>query len=204
MDTEVLEKSHKTTGTFFRKATRDDLEIVVNILSRTFKNDPHMNWLLEKCHNTEKLKIMMTYLFYKTLSIGDIYLSKDEQAVALWKSEKKEVFSLDYLMRNLRFFIEIGMTSILRILENERFTYRQYPKRKKYFHLYLIGVLPECQGKGYANRMLSPILDNNAKKSIPVYLETANVTNVKIYEKKGFKVYNSWLKPGLELYYMRS
>ena len=203
MDIEVLEKNSLSANAFFRKATHDDKAIVVNILCNSFKNDPHMLWLLEKCRNPEKLKIMMTYLFHKTLKIGEIYLSFDEKAVALWKSETKEDFSLEYLMRNLMFFTDIGLPSILRILRNERFTYKQYPKGQKYAHLYLIGVLPECQGKGYASKLLNPILEKNTRKSIPIYLETANNNNVKIYAHKGFKLYNTWFKNGLELYYMK-
>jgi len=203
MDIEVLEQNNVEVDTFYRKARYEDEAIVVNILCISFKNDPHMNWLLEKSGNPEKLKIMMTYLFHKTMNIGKIYLSKDEKAVALWKSEIKEELSLEYIMRNLRFMMDIGILSVLRILKNERFTYKQYPKRQKYVHLYAIGVLPECQGKGYASKLLNPILGQNAKNSIPVYLETANIDNLKIYSRKGFKLYNSWFNLGLEVYYMK-
>ena len=101
------------------------------------------------------------------------------------------------------FFTDIGLISIIRILYNEKFTHQQYPKRKRFFHLYLIGVLPECQGKGYASKLMNPILGKMTENSIPVYLETANTNNVKIYEKKGFKVYDSWFKSGLKLFYMK-
>jgi GNAT superfamily N-acetyltransferase len=67
----------------------------------------------------------------------------------------------------------------------------------------MIGVLPKAQGKGYASRLLNPILNKMSRVSIPVYLETANVNNVGIYQNKGFKTYNTWFKNGLELYYMK-
>ena len=144
MDIEVLEQNNVEVDTFYRKARYEDEAIVVNILCISFKNDPHMNWLLEKSGNPEKLKIMMTYLFHKTMNIGKIYLSKDEKAVALWKSEIKEELSLEYIMRNLRFLMDIGILSVLRILKNERFTYKQYPKRQKYvlFQHFLLWLEP--------------------------------------------------------------
>lgn len=144
----------------------------------------------------------MQYVFDKTIRIGDIYLTYDNKGVALWKSNKKEKFTFEYAWRNILFFFKIGPSSIIRILRNEIFTYQQYPKGQ-YHHLYLIGVLPECQGQGYASALLNPVLNEMAEKSVPVYLETANINNVKIYEKKGFQVYNTWFWQGLALYYMK-
>ena len=72
-----------------------------------------------------------------------------------------------------------------------------------YYHLYLNGVRPESQGKRYASKLINPILVRMSLKSIPVYLETANAFNVRIYEKKVFKVYNTWTHQGLQLFYMK-
>jgi ribosomal protein S18 acetylase RimI-like enzyme len=186
-----------------RKATCDDQSFVVDILCKSFRHDPHMSWLLDKCRNPSKFRIMMTYLFQKTMEIGDIYITEDKKAVALWKSGKKHKPTWGLLLRNLKLLHDIGILSIIRILINERFTYKQYPKDRKFYHLYLIGVLPECQGKGYASQLLNPVLHEMAETSVPVYLETANVHNVLIYRKKGFKTYNTWLRSGFELYYMK-
>ena len=202
-DTEVFVVNKPESILDIKKATIKDHETVVKVLCTAFKQDPHMTWLLEKSNHPKKLEIMMSYLFHKTLSIGTIYLTSDNQAVALWKSENQEQLSWEYIKRNFMFLLKIGLPSVLRILENEKFTYRQYPKKCHYFHLYLIGVLPENQGKGYASKLINPIVEEMSLKSIPVYLETANAVNIRIYEKKGFKVYNTWTNHGLHLYYMK-
>lgn len=185
------------------KATYEDETTVVNILSTSFESDPHLKWMLAKSKNPDKLNILMRYLFHETMQIGDIYMTEDKTAIALWKSEKQEKFTFEYVRRNLGFLFQIGVKSVLRILTNERFTHTQYPKTGKYRQLYLIGVLPESQGKGYASKLMNPVMEEMKKKSIPVYLETANTKNVQIYARKGFKTYNTWFKKGLELYYMR-
>jgi len=46
-----------------RRAGREDKDTVVNILSKSFINDPHVNWLLEKSKCKNKLRIMMEYVF---------------------------------------------------------------------------------------------------------------------------------------------
>ena len=186
-----------------RLATSKDETKAVAILCHSFKNDPHIIWMLEKSKYPKKLEAIMTYVFRQTLNVGKIYLTEDETATALWTSEKKEKINIEFFKRNLSFLFKVGLRSVVRILTNESFTYKQYPKNKKYTHLYVIGVLPESQGKGYASSLMNPVLNETEQRSEPVFLETANLKNVQIYIKKGFEIYNKWLNHGIELYYMR-
>ena len=186
------------------KATRNDEDIAVNIMCESFKDDPHMKWMLEKSRNPDKLYAIMKYVFRKTMNIGDVYLTEDKTAVALWKSDKKEKFTIEYIKQNIGFLLKVGVRTVTRILINESFTAKQYPRKESFYHLYLIGVLPQSQGKGYASRLMNPVLNEMKLKSISVYLETASIKNVQIYAGKGFKLYNTWFCKGFELYYMKA
>jgi ribosomal protein S18 acetylase RimI-like enzyme len=55
----------------------------------------------------------------------------------------------------------------------------------------MIGVLPEAQGKGLASALMNPMIQRMKQESIPVFLETANLRNVDIYKKKGFKIFET-------------
>ena len=186
-----------------RKAGSKDKNIVVNILTVSFINDPHLNWILEQSKNRNKLKYTMEYIFEETLRKGEIYLSDDNTATALWNSEKEEKFSFHLILRDLSFLFRIGIKTIIRIMTTEKLTHNQYPKNEEYYHLYLIGVLPEVQGKGLASSLMNPIIENMNIKSIPIYLETANPKNVEIYKKKGFIVFYTMQCGNTSLYFMR-
>ena len=170
------------------KASYADKGIVVNILSKSFINDPHINWLLEESKNKNKLKIIMGYVFEESLARGTVYLNDDNTAVALWNTEKKEKVSLQYIVRNLSFLFRAGLKTTKRCLEADKLIYAQYPKNSRYCQLYLVGVLPEYQGKGLASTLMNLMIEEMEKKSIPMHLETANPHNVKIYMKKGFNI----------------
>ena len=185
------------------KAEHKDKAIVTNILAESFKNDPQVNWFLEESRNRNKLNILIDYVFEETIRKGEIYISEDNMATALWNSEKKEIFSFTYILRNLSFLFRIGMKSTIRILKMDKLTYSQYPKNKSYFHLYLIGVLPEAQGKGLASSLLNPILTEKRENEIPVYLETANQKNVEIYKRKGFHIFNTIQTENPTIYFMK-
>jgi ribosomal protein S18 acetylase RimI-like enzyme len=178
-------------GNLMRRATRADVDLIENILLVTFKNDPHVNFLLEESKNERKLNILIEYVVDQTFRQGEIYLSDDNNGVALWDFERNEKMSFHYIWRNLAFLIRIGINPVIRIVKSEAHIHNNFRKYPRYCHLYMIGVLPEAQGKGLASTLMNPMLQSMKEKSIPVFLETANLRNVDIYKKKGFKVFET-------------
>ena len=174
-----------------RIATLADADLIKNILLMSFKNDPHVTWLLEESKNKLKLTILIDYVVRQTLRRGEIYLSDGNNAVALWDFERSERISSHYIWRNLAFLIQIGIKSVVRIVKSEAQVHNSFGKYPRYCHLYMIGVLPEEQGKGLASALMNPMIQRMKEKSIPIFLETANLRNVNIYKKKGFKIFKT-------------
>jgi ribosomal protein S18 acetylase RimI-like enzyme len=174
-----------------KRATLADADRVKNILLVSFKNDPHVNFLLEESKNERKLNILIDYVADQTFRRGEIYLSDDDNGVALWDFERNEKMTLHSIWRNLAFLTRIGIRSVIRIVKSEAHVHNNFRKYLRYCHLYMIGVLPEAQGRGLASRLMNPMLQTMKEKSIPVFLETANLRNVGIYKKKGFKIFET-------------
>jgi hypothetical protein len=60
------------------------VDLIKKILLESFKNDPHVNGLLEKSKNKFKLNVLIDYVAHQTLRKGETYLSDDHNGVALW------------------------------------------------------------------------------------------------------------------------
>jgi len=185
-----------------RKITAEDKPTVRKILVESFKNDPYMNWLSKESKNPYKLKYLIDYVVDQTFENGEIYLSHDDKATALWNSGKKEKFTINYLYRNLLFLFRMGIKATVSVVEKDRFTHDQYPKTDAYCHLFMVGVLPEARGKGLASELIDPMMEKMNTNSIPTYLETANPVNVEIYRKKGFSVFKTVDKDDITIYFM--
>jgi ribosomal protein S18 acetylase RimI-like enzyme len=185
-----------------KRATLADADRVKNILLLSFKNDPHVNFLLEESKNERKLNILIDYVADQTFRRGEIYLSDDDNGVALWDFERNEKMTLHSIWRNLAFLIRIGIRSVIRIVKLEAHVHNNFRKYPRYCHLYMIGVLPEAQGRGLASRLMNPMLQTMKEKSIPVFLETANLRNVGIYKKKGFKIFETLIVRDHDLFLM--
>lgn len=57
-----------------------------------------------------------------------------------------------------------------------------------HWYLGVLAVAPSQQGRGYARRVVSPILEAADRTQTPVTLETASPMNVAIYSRFGFAV----------------
>ena len=185
------ELAARSWGDLMRIATPADVHLIRNILLVSFKNDPHVNWLLEESTNKFKLKILIDYVVHQTLRKGETYLSDANNAVALWDFERNEKLSFHYIWRNLAFLIRIGVKSVVRIVQSEAHVHNNFRKYPRYCHLLMIGVLPEAQGKGLASALMNPMIQRMKENSIPLFLETANPRNVEIYKKKGFRIFET-------------
>jgi len=184
-------------------ANYSDKPLIVKILTDTFKNDPCLNWLIEKVSKKNKLEIIVNYVVDETLCTGNIFFTHDKKAVALWKNENTEKFTFKFIKRNISFLFKMGIKCVVKNLKMGNLSHVHFPRDSKYYYLYMIGVLNEAQGNGLASKLMNPILKYCQSENIPVFLETANPRNVEIYKKKGFVITDTFNEKNISINYMR-
>ena len=71
-----------------------------------------------------------------------------------------------------------------------------------HWYVMVIGVDAAHQGKGLGKSLLQPVLRRAAADGVPVYLETAQPSNVPFYKNLGFKIVKEVVEPvsGLRLW----
>jgi len=193
----------QTTFTGIRPATSADRQAVIDIISSSFQGDPCFAWLLTPAGHPEKVRILTAYLVDETFAKGQVYITDDRMGAALWHTNQAEPVSWYSLKRNLSLLWQLGIGSIRRCLRMQHHKASHFPTVGPYAYLACIGVLPQAQGKGLASRLLTPMLQAYKALHIPVFLETANATNVSIYEQKGFSLTDTVQEDGLSIYFMR-
>ena len=69
----------------------------------------------------------------------------------------------------------------------------------RYIYLFILGVAPEHQGMGIGVNLLQRLTGEADQKGLPVYLETATQKNIKMYEKRGFRIVGEIMQPIIDL-----
>lgn len=184
------------------KASMLDKYSIVNVLFRSFEHDSFLKMML-KSNNLGKIKILFNYIVEEAFRIGEIYFNEDKSGVVLLTSSEKEQMSVNLIIRFIKTAYRLGIRSVYQILRVNNTLHSFYPKSISYYHLAFIGVLPEKQGQGIGSQLLSFVIAKAEKRNLPIYLETAKMSNVEIYKKRGFEVYDSVTLKTEIMFFMR-
>ena len=183
-------------------ATQADRAYIVDLLSRSFDANRSVNYVLKQDgRRTERMRVLMEYVFEMCFHYGEIWLTPEKNAVVLtlMPGRKKKFFHtlrLDWRLATRC----IGLSRVMKVLKREGKIKKFHPKEMIY--LWFIGVEPAQQGKGTGSRLLQFICDKGQAMQLPVYLETSTPENLPFYTRAGFEVYQE-LDFGSALYLFR-
>ncbi len=171
-----------------RLAQLADLERLSLVLAQAFYLDPFYQWFFpDQAQRLKKCQRLFTVFLKDLIPQKTVFTSSGVEGSALWmspewvrnnwKSQLKEAVQIFPILGS-RILYGIYWQSII---ESK---HPHYP----HWHLFLLGVLPEHQGKGIASALLQPMLTMCDAERLPIYLDTGNRKNVPIYQHRGFKI----------------
>ncbi|WP_333660334.1 GNAT family N-acetyltransferase [Chishuiella changwenlii] len=175
-----------------KKAKENDYPKINEILTKAFKENKSVNYILKKKHDSSLISKLISYSMFKAKNSGEIWLNDTETACVLCINPKKEITTLKslkeefYLVWNV-----IGIKNILKVLKKEKITKKHLPHDINFIHLWYIGVTTDSQGKGEGNKILSNVIEYYKGKKDAICLETSTLKNIPFYENLGFKIYHT-------------
>ena len=191
---------------------KGQIERASEVLSRAFRDDPELLNFIPDPQNRQRLLLsMFRVALAHALRHGEVYaVSPAFEGVAVWLHSGAPEISLWTLLRggglgllfktrweflrNLKTF-----WGFMRKMQEDDDFARELRRRLAPFdHWYLsvLGVDPEFQGKGYASKLLKPMLARLDAENLPCYVETNIKEYVDIYQHFGFKVIQEAVLPG--------
>jgi hypothetical protein len=185
-----------------KRANLEDKKLVVGILTDAYRNDPHVNYLLEKSRNKNKLRIVMEYIFDLSYNKGEIYLNEDETAVALWDTSRKNKFSFKKLFQEVYIALQLGIDTTLRILKMNQLLEMNLPRKGEFARLYTLGVSNKGKGKGYAKKMIDFMAEKMSKTKATLYVDTISGSKIGTFNKSGFHLFKAIDFDNQKLYFL--
>lgn len=182
-----------------------DTERACEMLSRAFFHDSKMTHLMpEIAARKDRSKHLFEFELRYGMIYGDVYTTSPAlEGVAVWLPSEKSEITLWRAFRagGLELQRHLGKETMDRLMAFSTTIDNLHKKHLPSPHCYLffIGVDPSFQGKGYAGRLLRPMLERLDRKKIPCYLNTQNEKNISLYEHFGFRVIDQLTLPDSDI-----
>ncbi len=178
------------------------VEPASEVLARAFIDDPEIVRSVPEQHKRAKL---LSSLFRVTLnhgiSHGEVYaVSPDMEGIAIWLPSQASDITLWTGIRcgGLALLFKASWKLLYEMKRDDAFASKLRKRLAPFLYWYLavLGVDPKFQGKGYASRLLQPMLARLEAANLPCYVETSTEEYVQIYQHFGFRVIHEVVLPG--------
>jgi len=172
-----------------RKATADDIALLVPRLAQSFVSQPLTKWVLGTGERAvRKGEQILTLDFQNALLHDLMYTTADLNGAALWYPPGVR----QTIWKSISWIVTFTcITGLSGRLISQLSLFRKYEKtfpKVPHYYLSLLAVAPGCQGKGVGSALLEPVLRICDKEKVPAYTATDTELNVRFYEKHGFRV----------------
>jgi ribosomal protein S18 acetylase RimI-like enzyme len=166
-----------------RKATAADLPDVTNTLAVAFYDDPVVMWIIDD--GTRRRQLLPGFF----AAIAESYLAYDEAytvdqgvSTAVWAPPAPgDDEQLPTVLGDAVEEYAQRLDEILGLMEDT------HPAEPHYY-LFLLGTMPQWQGRGLGSSLLAPVLEMCDRDRVPAYLEATSERNKQLYLRHGFEV----------------
>jgi ribosomal protein S18 acetylase RimI-like enzyme len=184
-----------------RHALAADLPVLTAVLSRSFLDDPLMEFLCpEQATRDADLQVLFNVAASAGLRRGHAYVLTDpagEMAgAAIWSPPEIEALSDDEAGPVVDAIVgRYGDEGLMRLGAMSEAMDANHPD-SPHLYLFIVGIDPSQQGQGLGERLLAPTLANCDATGAAVYLESTNPRNVGFYQRLGFDIVSEFHPEG--------
>ena len=184
----------------------NEREIVIEMLSKAFLDNPRVLRTVKKGNTEKKLRIMTEYAYDLVNKYKGVFLSSDHSTAMLYYRKSKHRMNIfDYYRYFRMFIICIKPSKALSIQKRENYIESLRPSGLDYIYVWLLGNNPQIKGlKGLAE-VRNRLDEESHNTKLPILIETTVKRNLKLYEYVGFQIYHHWHdeKEGLDVWFLK-
>jgi GNAT superfamily N-acetyltransferase len=180
-----------------RRATDDDFEEVLSIITAAFAEDPLWSQALALAHGATEHHARFWRLFIEgAMPYSWVWLTKGGEAASVWippggtEMNDAQEEALGVLARQV---LGRRAAPYLQLLESFEVA---HPRTQTHYYLSLLGTHPGHRGRGIGMDLLRHNLAVIDTEGVPAYLESSNPANNQRYESVGFRPIGRFSYPG--------
>ncbi|MBW4718082.1 GNAT family N-acetyltransferase [Saccharothrix sp. SC076] len=169
-----------------RRATPDDVEAAVEVLTAAFVWSPFIRHLVAADDHERRVReTQRLFLTHVGLAHGAVWVTDDRDAVAVWTTpETDAAAAFGPIVEQVA---DLAGEQAAAAARTEQLLGPHRPTEPVWF-LGSVAVRPDRQGRGLGTAVISPGLAAADAAGSPAYLETSTDRNVRLYRRLGFEV----------------
>lgn len=154
-----------------------------------------MEWVIGHARNREKAyKALAEYLYDFHRIMDGVHVSSDGTGLMLmYDARRRPPILKAFALRLKLLFRCVGLRRALPVLRRASYIRAHHPKDGRYLHCQYFGVMPGTRGQGAAIELKNLLEQKSRELDVPVYLETTQEKNRKVYERYGFKTFHEFV-----------
>lgn len=174
------------------KPNKKDIGYSAKLIAKAmFNDDLHTYFFPDEKKRLYKLSHIYNYKLNS--DINNVYTtSANIEGIAIWEKPNNHHSNITFndIIKGFSLPFKVGISSLYRIIKYQIWAVKIRKKlvREPFWYLDIIAVNPEEQGKGFAGKLIEPVLNKARERNEKIYLETQNNKNISLYEKYGFKL----------------
>jgi ribosomal protein S18 acetylase RimI-like enzyme len=177
-------------------ASDQDRAALIQTLSLAFQDDPALSWILP---NAERRRQGLPFLFSMLVPLdmknGVALCSLGNEVATLWRSPGHPHIGMMAMVMRVAPLLRAFGTALPRAMSVGDAIDAHHPKDIRYWYLHYAGVRPDHQGKGWGGAAIRAGIARADAEGLPVFLETATLANVGLYQSLGFQITAEWDVP---------
>jgi GNAT superfamily N-acetyltransferase len=176
------------TALHVRKATGQDLPVIVETLTNAFFDDPVMTWWVpDPARRSHLLSAFFSIAVDVNHPHDELYTTDTVgAAAAVWTPPGCQPCGED-AERILGRFVEAAEETAERLLAAFELMDQQHPEQQ-HAYLFLMGTRPQWQSRGLGSALLREVLQHCDRTATPAYLEASSERSKQLYLRHGFQV----------------
>ena len=187
------------------KLEKKHIKLASLMLARAFKDDPFNVYAFpDPEERVKKMPYAYQFLIRYYISYGRCFITSPKlEGAAVWIHSDNLGTSFWRMIISgaiwpaMKMGVETGRR--VQVLSNYIEKKHRELVPNKHWYLFLMGVDPKYQGKGYASQLLNGMLSEIDGEGLPCYLETEVERNVPIYKHFSFDVIDRFTVPNTQL-----
>jgi GNAT superfamily N-acetyltransferase len=180
-----------------RRALAEESSAVAVMVAAAFAADPAWAFLFAEAYERLAHDFAAT-LFDVRVSSGEVWVTDDLAAVAMWDAPTRSAESQTYAEGMWRRYRTKAGPEVYRrlVAYNDAVTAAAADTVGRCWYLGVLATHPQRRREGLASAVLAPVIEEADRHALPCCLETSTEANRRFYERRGFALAGDVLVPG--------